>query len=69
MSDSPHSRYPHVLAVVRVDLLQAADEHRFTITKVFDSEQRAQAEVDRLNALNDGKPSTYFLQLTRFVAS
>lgn len=69
MTDTPHSRYPHVFALIRIDLLQAADEQRFTVTKVFDNEQRAQDEVDRLNAINGGKPSTYFLQLTRFVAS
>ena len=64
--NSPHSRYRHAFAIVRVDGsdLCTLDE-RISVVKVVLTEERAKSEVDRLNTINQGKDCQYFWVLTR----
>ena len=55
----------HVWAVVRFDSFQTEPENQFTIKEVVWSAELARAEAERLNRLNAGKGSRYFVQLTR----
>jgi hypothetical protein len=69
--DSPHSRYPHVFAVVRFDL--QIDAHNacdsISVVKVFASVEQAELEATRLRKINDDKNCVYRVQTTRFVSS
>jgi hypothetical protein len=60
--DKPHSKYPHVYAIVRFDLEESA-----TVVKVLPSQTMAEQEVARLREVNEAKPCIYTVQLTRFV--
>ncbi len=67
---TPHSKYRHVYAIVRVDqydTLEVLLEERISVTKVLWSEQAAVLEVERLNNLNAGKKCRYFWLLTRLI--
>jgi hypothetical protein len=52
--NKPHTKHPHVYAIVRVD--HPVDEEYptncITVVKVFSSEEAAGAEVTRLNQMN-----------------
>ena len=64
----PNSRYDHVYAVARFDTYvdPLTEPHMaFTVTKVVWTEEFADAEVRRLNALNNDKGAVYFVILTR----
>ena len=55
-------------AIIRVDAFhhhEASAEDTITVTKVVASQERAEEEVARLNALKRGKGSRYFWQVTR----
>jgi len=51
-------------AIVRVDLDVNDDEMRFTVVRVLPSEERADAEVHRLQQVNAEKRCRYFWQYT-----
>lgn len=64
----PGKNHDHLYAIVRVDQDAGDDvplELRVTVKKVVHDPHRGEAEVLRLNALNAGKGSHYFLQVTR----
>jgi hypothetical protein len=66
-----HKPRQEVYAVVRVDQFHSPDtpwEHRITVKEVVTDAGLAQAEVDRLNALNKDKGCVYFKQMTRLFA-
>ncbi|MDP9351784.1 MAG: hypothetical protein M3P51_09640 [Chloroflexota bacterium] len=70
MEFKPNQRYDHAFAIIRVDTfhdLSVATDLRdaITVKAIVNSEERAQAEVERLNALNEDKGSVYFWQVTR----
>ena len=69
---SRNLKYDHVFAVIRVDRFHdpmAAPETAITVKKIVLSQQLAEAEVARLNALNGDKGSLYFWQITRLERS
>jgi eukaryotic-like serine/threonine-protein kinase len=69
--DSPHSKYPHVYAIVRVDttpLKFSSPEHCCTVVKVLSTSDSAEAEATRLREVNKGKKCLYFVQVTRMVS-
>ena len=66
--DKPHSKYPHVYAIVRFDL-DMTGENGATVVKVIQSKEHAEQEATRLNELNKGKLCVYRMQTARFVGS
>lgn len=60
--------YVRAFAVVRIDLdlLAMQPELSVKVVKVLPDEEAAVAEVARLNQLNGGKKSNYFLNATRW---
>ncbi|MDP9350057.1 MAG: hypothetical protein M3P51_00705 [Chloroflexota bacterium] len=75
MTELKHSRtYDHGFAIVRVDTFHDMSEttdfwNVIKVKVVVNTAERAQAEVERLNALNGGKGSVYFWQVTRLERS
>lgn len=70
--NAPSLRYEHVYAVVRADTFQPDDvpqEERITVKKIVLSQENAEREVARLNALNIDKGVIYFWQMTRMERS
>jgi hypothetical protein len=65
--DTPHSRYPHVYAIVRFDSYISTLEDSATVVKVLPSQVLAEQEASRLREINKGKQCTYRVQTTRFV--
>ena len=65
--DKPHSKYPHVYAIVRFDFYVSTLEDSATVVKVLPSQTMAEQEVARLREVNEAKPCIYTVQLTRFV--
>lgn len=64
----PNAKYRHVFAVIRLDDFRAATaplEDSFSATKVFLTEEAAEQEASRLNALNSDKDCRYVIQVTR----
>ncbi len=62
--------YDHAFAIVRVDMFHEPTVVTdfgsvITVKVVVDTEECAQAEVERLNALNGDKGAVYFWQVTR----
>jgi hypothetical protein len=57
-----------VYAVVRLDDYQETDDPRLTVTvkEILPTLEEAEAEVARLNKLNEQKHCRYFCQTTRF---
>jgi hypothetical protein len=56
----------HVFAIIRWDKYLPVDVPRqVTIKKIVATQQRAESEVKRLNALEGAGESIYFWQLTR----
>ena len=64
--EAPHSKYPHVYAVVRFDSDMDA-EHSATVVEVIPAKELAEREAARLNVVNQGKRCFYMVQTTRFV--
>jgi hypothetical protein len=67
--DSPHSKYPHVYPIVRIDLPldQTNPTNRVTVVKVLTSQVAAEAEVSRLSQINSGKSCMYFYSTSRLI--
>jgi hypothetical protein len=65
--DKLHSRFPHVYAIVRIDLPvnPKNPENNIAVVKVFSSQPDAEAEARRLNEVNKEKECTYILYTTR----
>lgn len=64
----PSPRHDHLYAIIRYEADAPADtpiEFRVTIKKLVRSARQADEEIHRLNALNGGKGSYYFAQVTR----
>ena len=61
--------HKRAFAIVRVDDYMGSpicpEEHRFKVKLVISSQERAEAEVSRLNALAEGRDYRYFWQHTR----
>jgi hypothetical protein len=68
-ADAPHSKYPHVYAVLRLDPGDAPLEQQVTVIKVMRGRDEAEREVERLNALNSSKGCKYVVQITRLIDS
>jgi hypothetical protein len=68
--DKPHSKFPHVYAVARIDTLlrQSNPENCISVVKVFAARALAEKEVSRLRELNKGKGCLYFVYTTRMVS-
>lgn len=65
---SPNLKYDHAFAIIRIDSFHhhdAAPEVTINVKKVVRSQEFAELEVARLNALKSGKGSRYFWQVTR----
>jgi len=67
--DEPHSKLPHVHAVVRIDFPfdEGHPGNCVTVVKVLQSEESAAEEVSRLNAVNSDKNCVYIRCLSRWV--
>jgi hypothetical protein len=62
----------HVFAVVRLDNFLsdvAPPANAVTVKEVVLTQQEAENEVQRLNAVNSGKNCLYFWQMTRLIES
>ena len=60
----------HVFAVIRLDRFQTESipaPSCITVKEVVTTKEKAQSEVERLNAINQGKGCEYFWQITRLV--
>ena len=68
-SEQPHSRYPHVYAIVRWDAGLGSPEQSIRTAKVLRSKEEADTEVRRLNSMNADESCHYFAQVTRLVDS
>jgi len=70
-TEMPHSKYPHVYAVVRfdMDVPPTSIEHSATVVKVLSSLEFAEEEAARLRQVNKGKNCTYVVQTTRVVGT
>ena len=55
-------------AIVRIDIFQDRDDARFTVTRVVWTEEAAEKEVQRLNAVNADMGCRYVWQSTRVEA-
>lgn len=57
--NQPHAKYPHVFVVIRIDSVEGVDAQldpdRLVVTNVFESEEAASADAERLNMLAEGR--------------
>jgi hypothetical protein len=55
--DTPHSKYPHVYPILRIDtpIDQSDPTQKITVVKVLTSQSDAEADVSRLSQINAGK--------------
>ena len=60
--DTPHSKYPHVYPIVRIDtpIDQTDPAQKITVVKVLTSQSDAEAEVSRLSQVNADKAACIF---------
>ena len=67
MADSPHSEYPHVYVVLRVDDFSRADapEDRVAAVSTFVSWDAAEREAKRLNAFHEDRNLRYVVLTSR----
>jgi len=67
--DTPHSKYPHVYPIVRIDtpIDQTDPAQKITVVKVLTSQSDAEAEASRLNQLNADKSCLYFYCTSRLI--
>ena len=67
--DTPHSKYPHVYPIVRIDIPidQIDPTSRITVVKVLTSQVAAEAEVSRLNQINAEKNCIYFCCTSKLI--
>jgi hypothetical protein len=64
----PHRKYRHVFAVIRLDDFHSSDaalEDRFYVKKVMLTEEAAQEEAARLNAVNSDKDCRYVVHIAQ----
>jgi hypothetical protein len=68
--DTPHSKYPHVYPIVRVDtpIDQSDPTQKITVVKVLTSQSEAEAEMSRLSQVNADKSCLYFYCTSRLIA-
>jgi hypothetical protein len=68
--DEPHSKYPHVYPIVRIDtpIDQTDPTQKITVVKVLTSQSEAEAEVSRLRSVNADKSCLYFYCTSRLIA-
>jgi hypothetical protein len=64
---TPHSRYPHVYVIVRLDAGHADPEDALSLPKVFRNEVKAEEEARRLNELNSTKACRYIVVVSRLI--
>jgi hypothetical protein len=69
--DQPHSKYRHVYPIIRIDkpFNEAQPTNTLSVVKVLTSQEAAESEVSRLNAINVGKSCAYFWETSRLVES
>src|SRR5262245_59924357 len=63
-----NKRYDHVFVIIRVDTFHRAETpwaEMVSVNRVMWDAEAADKEVERLNALNAGKGSSYFAQVAR----
>ena len=67
--DRPHSKYPHVYPIVRINtpVDESHPTNTITVVKVLTSQAAADAEVSRLNQVNAGKRCMYFWCTSRLI--
>jgi len=67
---TPHSKYPHVYPIVRVEtpIDQSDPTQKITVVKVLTSQSDAEAEVSRLSQVNADKSCLYFYCTSRLIA-
>jgi hypothetical protein len=67
--DTPHSEYPHVYPIVRIDtpIDQTDPTQKITVVKVLTSQSDAEAEVLRLSRVNADKGCLYFYCTSRLI--
>ena len=67
--DTPHSKYPHVYPIVRIDtpIDQTDPAQKITVVKVLTSQPDAEAEVSRLSQVNADKSCLYFYCTSRLI--
>ena len=65
----PHSKYPHVYPIVRLDppVDEIEPQNRITVVKVLTSQAGAETEVSRLNQVNADKSCTYFYCTSKLI--
>jgi hypothetical protein len=67
--DRPHSKYPHVYPIARIDtpIDQTDPTQKVTVVKVLTSQSDAEAEVSRLSQINADKSCLYFYCTSRLI--
>jgi hypothetical protein len=67
--ETPHSKYPHVYPIVRIDtpLDQTDPTQKITVVKVLTWQSDAEAEVSRLSQVNADKGCIYFYCTSRLI--
>lgn len=65
--DEPNKRYPHVFGVVRVDPGCSSVRDSVSGTKAFRTRDEAEAECERLEAVNGAKACAYVVVYLRLV--
>jgi hypothetical protein len=72
--NAPNLRAEHLFAVVRFDIPDGQSLHRMvecpdqyiTVKEILPTEEEADREVERLNAVNAGRNCVYWSTITRF---
>src|SRR5689334_2973755 len=67
--EQPHSKYPHVYPIVRIDapIDLTNPTQSITVVKVLTSLSDAEAEVSRLTQVNTDKSCLYFYRTSRLI--
>jgi hypothetical protein len=67
--DNPHSKFPHVYAVVRLDLPfdESCPSNSVSVVKVARAKEAAETEVSRLNRINADRNCTYVCCTSRLI--
>lgn len=68
-TETPHSKFPHVYGIVRIDFPFDGNNpgNGISLVKVARSEAVAEAEVSRLNRINADKKCRYFCCVSRLI--
>jgi len=67
--NSPHSRYPHLFAIIRLDL-PFDEENPFnsiSVVKAFSDVEEAETEAERLRSVNGPSKCLYRVQTTHLI--